>query len=209
MKAENILASLNRIAELYAPGVISTPEYEKLAQGLREEIALAEQKRAGKADRFKAALRFSKKCRKEQGESRPALAGAYIGENGRQYIFHPHMAVRYEKPFDGLVEAEEGNRPASLDKMMETYDSSRSFDLPELGHLKTMLKLDKAEGNLDDHGRSNTILDGVRFNTEYLIQLIELVEPTEAYFSNDSKNALLVVMGEGAAGILFPLRALH
>lgn len=206
MKAETILASLNRIAELYAPGVISTPEYEKLAQGLREEIAMAEQKRAGKADRFKAALRFSKKCRKEQGESRPALAGAYIGENGRQYIFHPHMAVRYENPFDGLVEAEEGNRPVSLDKMMDSYDSSRSFELPELGHLKTMLKLDKADGKLDEHGRSHTSLNGVIYSTEYLIQLIEMVEPKEAYFSGKGKFPMLVAMGEGSTGILCPIR---
>lgn len=206
MKAETILQSINRIAELYAPGVISTPEFEKLAQSLREEIALAEQKRAGKADRFKAALRFSKKCNKEQSETRPALAGAYIDKNGRQCIFHPHMAVRYDKPFDGLVEAEEGMRPEALDKMLETYDSSRSFELPELGHLKTMLKLDKAEGKLDEYGRSHTTLDGVVYNTEYLIQLIEMVEPQEAYFSGKGKFPMLVVMGEGSNGILCPMR---
>ena len=205
MKAETILASLNRIAELYAPGVINTPEYKKLAQSLREEIALAEQKRAGKADRFKAALRFSKKCNKEQQATRPAMAGAWIDDQGRQCILHPHMAVRYDKPFDGLVEAKEGMRPAALDRMMSTYDSSRRLTLPELGHLKTMLKLDKAEGKLDEHGRSHTKLDGVTYNTEYLIQLIEMVEPTEAYFSNNRKFPMLVMMGEGARGIVCPI----
>ncbi len=206
MKAENILKSINRIAELYAPGVINTPEFEKLAQDLREEIAMAEQKRAGKVDRFKAALKFSKRSKKEMEYSRPSLAGAYIAENGKQYIFQPHMAVRYDNPFDGLVEAPDGDRPVSLDNLLNNYDSSRSFELPELGHLKTMLKLDKAEGKLDDHGRSHTKLDGATFSTEYLIQLIEMVEPTEAYFSGKGKYPSLIVMGEGSTGILCPIR---
>ena len=205
MNAENILTSLNRIAELYAPGVIDTPEYEKLAQSLREEIALAEQKRAGNVDRFKAAVKFAKKCNRDMQEIKPYLAGAYTDCNGKQYIVHSFMAVRYDVPFDGLVEAEEGIRP-SVDNMMSTYDRSRSYTLPELGHLKTKFRIDKAEKHLDAHGRSITELDGICFNTEYLIQLIEMVEPEEVYFSNNRKNANLVVFGKGAAGILCPVK---
>lgn len=206
MNAEKVLCTINQIAEKYESSIARTPEFEALAQSLREEIALAEQKKAGKADRFKAALRFSKKCHKEQQATRPNMAGAYIDQNGRQCLVHPHMAVRYDKPFDGLVEAEEGNRLGSLDKMLETYDSSKSFVLPELGHLKTMMKLDKAEGRLDDQGRSHTNLDGVIYSTEYLIQLIEMVEPTQAHFSSGRNYPLLVVSGDGANGILCPIR---
>lgn len=206
MNAEKVLKSINLIVSKYAPNASQSPEFEALAQSLREEIALAEQKKSGKADRFKAALRFSKKCNKEQRETRPYMAGAYIDEKGRQCIFHPAMAVRYEVPFDGLVEAEEGERPDVLDRVMSTYDRSKPLALPELGHLKTMLKLDKAEGNLDD-GRSITELDGVTYNTEYLIQLIECVEPTEAYFSGPGKFPILVVFGEGAQGVVCPVKA--
>lgn len=207
MNAEQVLKSINRIAGLYEPSIAKTPEFEALAQSLREEIALAEQKKSGKVDRFKAALRFSKKCRKELEDIHPGISGAYIDDKGRQFITNRYLAVRYEKPFDGLVEAENGERP-NIDSLLSNYDRSRSFTLPELGHLKTMFKLDKAEGKLVD-GLSNTYIDGVRFNTEYLIQIMEMVEPTEAYLSNSSKHAALIVIGEGATGIVLPMRSLR
>lgn len=205
MNAEKVLSTMNQIAEKYAEHIAQTPEFEALAQSLREEISLAEQKKAGRADRFKAALRFSKKCNKEQKTSRPSMAGAWMDAEGRQCILHPHMAVRYETPFEGLVEAEEGKKP-NLDRMLDKYDSSRKCALPDLGHLKAALKLDKAEGRLDNHGNSLYALDGVKFNTDYLIQLVEMVEPTEAYFSNKDKYPMLVAFGKGSAGILCPVR---
>lgn len=206
MKAENILMSINRIAELYAPGVINTPEFEKLAQDLREEIAMAEQKRAGKADRFKAALRLSKWVNREFRDTRPAMAGAYIDEKGRQFIFHNYLGVQYDKPYDSLVEAEEGMRPANAQKLLDNYDSSRPVKLPELKDLKTKLKLDKAEGKVDDRRRSHTTLDGVTFDTDLLIKLVEAAEPEEAYFSGKGNYPLLVVMGDGSRGVICPIR---
>lgn len=205
MNAAKVLTTLNEIAAIHAPSIANVPEFQKLAQSLREEIALAEQKKAGKTDRFKAALRFSKWVHREQ-KNNPSLAGAYIDEKGAQWIFHPNIAVRYEKPFDGLIQAEEGEKPASAERVMNRYDSNRPVKLIPLAELKTKLKLDKATGNVDSKGRSITTLDGVHFNTDYLIKLTELVEPEETYFSDDGKYPLLVVMGQGSNGVLCPMR---
>jgi len=205
MNAETVLKSINNIAELYNPGIAETVEFQDLAQKLREEIALAEHKKSGKADRFKAALRFSKWVSREQ-QARPAMAGAYIDKNGRQWILHPAVAVRYDKPYDGLVEAEDGTRPSNADRLVESYDSKRPVKLPDLKDLKIKLKLDKAEGNLDERGRSHTTLDGVTFDTELMIKLLEIVEPKEAYFSGTGNYPVLVVMGKGARGVVCPLR---
>ena len=205
MNAEKVLSSINLIVEKYNSSIAQTPEFEALAQSLREEIALAEQKKAGKADRFKAALRFSKKVNKEFAKNRPATAGAFLDDKGRQIILHPHYAVRYEKPIDGLVEAGEGNRPASIGSIFEKYDSTLEVTLPTLAELKTKLKLDKAEGKLTDEGRSLTELQGKFYNTDYLIQLIEMVEPTDAYFSSSAKFPMLVIIGEDSRGIVCPI----
>ena len=78
---------IHQIAELYAPAIVESYEFMNLAQSLREEIALAEQKKSGKADRFKAALRLSKWVNREFRATRPAMAGAYIDDKGAQWIF--------------------------------------------------------------------------------------------------------------------------
>lgn len=206
MNAEKVLKSINQIAELYSPAIATTPEFTELARSLREEIAAAELKKSGKANRYKAAVRFSKWVQKEQKTTRPKMAGAYIDESGAQWIFHPHIAVKYETPYDGLAEAlEDGNRPDG-DKIVGTYDSTLPVNLPGIGELKAKLKTDKADGNLDNHGWSLTELDGNFYNTELLIRLVEAVEPTEAYFSGRGKFPLLVTMGQGASGVLCPVR---
>ena len=85
MKAEKILKDLNEIAEFY-DAIKLHPKFESLTQELKSEITLAEQKKAGKADRFKAALRNSKKINKEWLYSRPGIAGAFILENGKRSL---------------------------------------------------------------------------------------------------------------------------
>lgn len=206
MNAEKVLSSINMIVNKYAPNVSKAPELEALVQSLREEIALAEQKKAGKPNRFKAALRVSKRINKDLKDSRPGLAGAFTWEDGKQYLFHSYFAARFDEPFDGLVEAGEGGKPSSLVKMFENYNSRLPVDLPSLAELKTKLKLDKAEGNLDDRGWSLCELDDVFYNTDLLIQCVEMVEPTEAYFSSDGKFPMLVMFGEGAQAVLCPIR---
>ena len=206
MNAETMLKKIHQIAELYHPEIAETPEFQDLAQNLREEIALAEQKKAGRADRFKAALRLSKWVNREFRSTRPAMAGAYIDDKGAQWIFHSYIGVRYDKPYDGLVVAEEGMRPANAEKILATYDSLRPVSLPDVGVLKTKRKLDKAQGDVDDRGRSHTKLDGVYFDTDLLIKLMESVEPTEAYFSSKGDFPMLVAMGDGSRGVLCPIR---
>lgn len=200
MNAEQFLTKMNNLSAI-CPQITQFPDYDAIVQGLKEEIALKTQKSAGRASRFKAALRFSKRAKKEMADRMPGIAGAFIGENGAQYITNSHVAVRYKIPFEGLVNAEEGNHP-NMDRILDVYDSSLPVTLPTLAELKTNLKLDKAEGK----GHSHTEIDGVPFSTDYLIQLSEMDEPTEAYFSAKGKFPCLVVFGEGAQGIVCPVR---
>lgn len=203
MDAAKLLTELNGFADVYH-GLGAEPKFQCLVQSLKEEIALAEQKKAGKADRFKAALKFSKMAKKSN-IARPGIAGAYIGETGKQYIMIAAMAVRYDAPYDGLVMAEEGTRP-NLDKVIEAYNSNLKTELPSVAELKTELKLNKAEGKLNPKGRSMTQVGESLYDTEYLISLVEAVEPEEAYFSAEGKTAALTVIGKGAQGVLLPIR---
>lgn len=47
--------------------------------------------------------------------------------------------------------------------------------------------------------------ENVYYSTDFLIQLVEMVYPNEAYFSSSNKLPALVVMGEGAKGIVLPV----
>ena len=85
MDAVKLLKELNGFADTYK-GLGAEPKFQCLVQSLKEEIALGEQKKAGKADRFKGALRFSKATNKQWKDRRPGIAGAFIGETGKQYI---------------------------------------------------------------------------------------------------------------------------
>lgn len=205
MDAAKLLKELNGFADVYY-GLGAEPKFQSLVQSLKEEIALAEQKKAGKADRFKAALRFSKAANKKWKYGRPAIAGAYIGESGKQYITDSYGVVRYDTPYEGLVEAEKGEAIPNIDKVIDNYNSKCKVELPSIAELKTELKVNKAEGNLDHQGYSRTSLGKSEYDTALLIQMVEVVEPTEAYFSNDSNTATLVLVGEGAQGALLPLR---
>lgn len=203
MNAEKVLTSINEIAKQY-PEITITKEFVVLAQSLREEIMLAEQKKAGKGDRYKAALRFSKDLNKEFYNSRPSIAGAFNGVKGEQYMIHPHYGVRYETPFEGLIEIGEALTPPSIEKLFDRYEGSKKVELPTLAELKAQLKVDKASGNTYN-GKIITDLNGTCYQTKYLIQILEMVEPTEAYFSSGHKFPSLIVMGEGAKGIVCPV----
>ena len=203
MDAAKLLKELNGFADFYK-GLGAEPKFQSLVQSLKEEIALSEQKKAGKADRFKGAVKFAKLAKKEMKYSRPGVAGAYIGESGKQYIMIAAMVVRYDNPYDGLVEAEEGTRP-NVDKVVDTYDSKLPAKLPSISELKTELKINKAEGNLQG-GVSLTKVGESLYNTEYLIQMIEAVEPSKAYFATAGQNAVIVLIGDGAQGALLPVR---
>lgn len=206
INAEKLLKDLNGFADVYY-GLGAEPKFQSLVQSLKEEIALAEQKKSGKADRFKAALRFSKATNKQWSYKKPSIAGAYIGESGKQYITDSYGVVRYDTPYEGLVETtREAGLSPKLDKIIDNYDSKCKAELPSIAELKTELKVNKAEGNIDSYGNSRTSLGKPDYSTALLIQMIEAVEPTEAYFSNDSNIATLVLIGEGAQGALLPLR---
>lgn len=203
MNAETILANINKIAAQHEIIKI-TKEYEMLVQGLKEEIALKEQKKSGKPNRFKAALRFAKYCNGMFKNTRPLFAGAFM-DNGMQYITDAIRIVRFETPFDGLPQGGEGIKPASLTQLFK-YNSSLPVTLPPLAELKTKLKIAKADGTLDSEGRDVVEIGGRWFNTEYVIQLIEMVEPTEAYFSREGNYPLLVLIGDGAQGALSAMK---
>ena len=203
ISAEKLLKELNGFADVYK-GLGAEPKFQCLVQSLKEEIALGEQKKSGKPNRFKAALKFSKMAKK-LNTSRPGIAGAYIGEAGKQYIMIAAMAVRYDNPYEGLVMAEDGTQP-SLDRAIDSYDKNLKVELPSVAELKTELKLNKAEGKLNPQGRSMTQIEEAFYDTEYLINLVEAVEPEEAYFSCKGKTPGLTVIGDGAQGVLLPIR---
>ena len=203
MDAAKLLTELNGFADMYY-GLGAEPKFQSLVQSLKEEIALAEQKKAGKADRFKGALRFSKAANKQWKGARPGIAGAYM-LNGKQYITDCYGVVRYDNPYEGLVEASEGTSP-NIDRVIDNFNSNLKAELPSIAELKTELKMNKAEGKLDERGISHTQIGKSIYNTAFLIQLFEAVEPSEAYFADDSAVSTLVVIGDGAQGALLPLR---
>lgn len=203
MNAEKVLSSINLIVEKYAPNASKEPEVEALAQSLREEIALAEQKKAGRADRFKAALRFSKFANKANQDRRPGMAGAYV-LNGKQYICHDYMAVCFDSPMEGLVEAGMGSRFTSYDQTIK--HRYKTVELPSLADVKTQAKLAKMEGELDKHGRCLIEIEGAFFDSKLLSQIIEMVGDGEAYLCRDSEFSPLVLIGDGASGIVMPAR---
>lgn len=206
MKAEKVLKYISFIVN-ENPNIKQMPAVSELTQSLKEEIALEEQKKAGKGSRFKAALKFSKKANRHSAGFRPGIAGAYVDENGKQYITDGFSGVRYDTPFEGLVEAEKGERPsAAFDQVIGNYNRDLKAELPSIAELKSKLKVDKAEGNVLHDGRSVKGLGNGWYDTEFLIQLIEMVEPTEAYFSDSGDIPKLVVFGDGAKGFLFPMR---
>lgn len=205
MDAAKLLTELNGFADVYY-GLGAEPKFQSLVQSLKEEIALAEQKKAGKADRFKAALRFSKAANKQWKYARPGIAGAYMMD-GKQYITDCYGVVRYDNPYEGLVMAEEGTSP-NLSRVIDNFNSKLKAELPSIAELKTELKTNKATGNLDERGISHTKIGDAIYNTAFLIQLVEAVEPTEAYFSQEGWQATLVLIGEGAQGALLPLRVI-
>ena len=203
MNAEKVLSNLNYLQATYPnyAEVFDDPDYLAMVQSLKEEVALSAARSAGRASRFKAALKFSKQCFNMHKDTRPGFAGAYIDEKGRQCICDGYTAVMYEKPFAELVEADKDCAHMNLDKSFD-YDSRRPVDLPTLAELKTKKKLDKAEGKK----RSLTVIGGhVCYNTDFLIQLVEMVEPTEAYFSGGDRLPALVAIGDGAKGIVLPV----
>lgn len=204
MNAERVLSNLNYLQATYPDGaaVFHDPNYLAMIQSLKEEIALSAARSAGRASRFKAALKFSKQCFNMHKDTRPGFAGAYIDEKGRQCICDGYRAVMYEKPFDELVEADKNATHMNLETAFDNYDFRRPVELPTLAELKTKKKLDKADGKV----RSLTVLnDTVCYNTDFLIQIVEMVEPTEAYFSGGDRLPALVVMGEGARGLVLPV----
>lgn len=203
MNAEKVLSTLINLQAAYGGenAAFIDPDYRSLIQSLKEDIALSAERSAGRADRFKAALKFSKKCFNKFKDTKPGFAGAYIDEKGRQCITDGYSAVMYEKPFDGLVEADENATHMNLEKVIN-YDSNLPVDLPTLAELKTKKKLDKADGKK----RSLTMIgENIYYSTDFLIQLLEMVEPKEAYFSSSAKLPDLVVIGEGAKGIVLPV----
>ena len=205
MDAAKLLTELNGFADVYK-GLGAEPKFQCLVQSLKEEIALGEQKKVGKVNRFKAALKFSKLAKKTSEYSRPAIAGAYIGESGKQYIMIAAMAVRYDIPYEGLVMADDAGTRPNIDKAIDSYDSKLKVELPSIAELKTELKINKAEGKLNPNGRSMTKVEEALYDTEYLITLLETVEPEEAYFSCEGKTPALTVIGDGAQGLLLPIR---
>lgn len=206
MDAEKILAKLTIIAT-QLPQINGSDEYKDIVQSLKQDIALRAEKNAGRASQYKAALRFAKYCVKYCAD-RPLFRGAHV-ENGKQYITDTHKAVRFDTPFEGLPEASNDGKRPNFDKVIDTYNYRLPATLPTLAELKTELKINKAQKNLNDSGHSLTVINGRNYNTDYLIQMVEMINPKEAYFTNESDTAYLVMIGDGAQGVVTAIRGLN
>lgn len=183
-------------------------ETRKMIAECKEEIAYKESSKGGSGNRYKAALRFAKRCVKELS-NRPSLAGAVNYEKG-QYICNGCCAVIFETPFEGLPMAEKVDNPLDIEKALpRNVYSLVEVSVPDVVELRTHLKVQKAEAKkLGDKKKKVVYLEDVGENTydlEYLLDVIEATEPERAYLVPCGKYRSLYFEGEGTRGIVLPI----
>lgn len=210
MKPEVILEHLTNLSNAF-PEIKTHPDHAALLEALRIEIvesaAKSEGKSEGKLVRLRAAKRLSKETAQKWKTQIPALAGAFTQE-GKQYIHNGFYAVRFNRPMNGLTESGDKSERTEVN-IYDNLKKSIPVNLPTIPELKAKLKLDKAEGNLETvmgKADSYTNLDGRYFKTKWLIDLMEAVNPTAAYFEEDKPYTILTMEGEDATALLCPAK---
>ena len=214
MTNETLLKKLTEVKEK-SDNHIVTRYLDDIIAEVKSDIASAEAKKSGSYDRYKAALKFAKRCVKEKREFLPKLAGAFPTKSGEQAICDGGLAVVYKKPYDGLPTIDKAFHDTVLE--MERVMPSSSTDLfevelPDVNTLNTNYKLKKAEhtGRPKDFSHLTTITsekgDIRYFNTLLLIELIKCVGIGTAYFMNRGSFGALYIEGDGAKGLLLPVR---
>ena len=213
MNSEKMLANLLEIKEFGNVSPLVAGVLDDLILSAKQDIATAEAKKTLGQNRYKAALAFAKYCAKEK--YRPTLAGAFPMSGGRQSICDGFRAVIYDTPYDGLPEIEKQyhDNVMNMDNVFPNGKNRLTeVELPSLSELKTTFKIAKAAhtGKARDFSHISKVVasDGSHrwFNTKYLIEMIECVEPNAAYFMDEKPSAPMYLEGDGARGIVMAVR---
>ena len=214
MTNETLLKKLTEVKEKSDNHII-TRYLDDIIAEVKSDIASAEAKKSGKYDRYAAALKFAKRCVKEKREFLPKLAGAFPTKSGEQAICDGVLAVVYKKPYDGLPTIDESfhNDVLEMERVMPSSSTDLfEVELPDINTLNTNYKLKKAEhtGRPKDFSHLTKITsdggDNRFFNTLFLIELIKCVGDGTSYFMNKGCFGALYIEGDGAKGLLLPVR---
>ena len=130
------------------------------------------------------------------------LHGAWIGEDGMQYVCDGYRAVRRNKPVEGLPEA------VGMDVREAFWDGGdatlnvKMLDLPTIGELRMCIAEQKGMSRkFYDFG------DGLpRVNAEYLRDAIEALPNSVAMFNADSPNNAILFRSDDGDALLLPVR---
>lgn len=218
MNSERMLLKLTEIKERGNVNPFAARTLDDLILSVKQDIALKTAKTSMRQTRYKAALEFARECVKGIGKTRPAMAGAFPTKDGRQAICDGYRVVIYDEPMDGLPtidQAQNGNVMKVEDVINSLGDKRASVEIPSIEELRTVCKIAKAEytGKRGSFNHYTKLIDSAGnhawFNTEYLINLLACVEPTECCFAEqeiyNGKRWLLYVKGDGAEGMLMPI----
>lgn len=213
MSNEQMLAKLLEVKEFGNVSPLASGTLDALIMTVKQDIASAEARKSLGQNKYKAALAFAKYCAKQN--LRPTLAGAFPLSGGRQGICDGYRGVVYEQPYDGLPEIEKHFYPdvIDMDKILPNEDAKLiEVEMPSLAELKTNFKIAKAaytgKAGYFNHTTKIVATDGSHrwFNTKYLIEMIECVEPSMVYFMGELPSALMYFEGNGAKGVVLPVR---
>lgn len=164
---------------------------ETIAEQLRDDIRTKEAKKNGKTNALSAAKRILKTAQKTP---RPALHKAFYN-NGLQCICDGYRGAQLKKPLpleELPADAETINFSRFLDDAKKNNDII--LELPELGALKTYIKLEKFKNKV---AKTKDIIyydfgPGLPLaNAEFLIDLLEILPGCKVYTAKNNFNIYL------------------
>ena len=171
MKKENIKALLNDI-KLNGLTANNYNEIEKMINEIDAEIRKEINKKVGCADLEKAANNFIKLAKKKSPGARH-LHGAWISENGAQYVCDGHHAIKIFKPIS--LENAPVENTMNIDNLFNVSDLPERFELPGVAELKSMIKEAKQAAKLagrKSYSIAIALENGPVFNADYLLNTI-------------------------------------
>lgn len=161
---------------------------ETIADQLRDDIRTKEAKKNGKTNALNAAKRILKTAQKTP---RPALHKAFYN-NGLQCICDGYRGAQLKKPLP-LEELPADTETINFSRFLDDAKKNNDIilELPELGALKTYIKLEKFKNKV---AKTKDIIycdfgPGLPFvNAEFLIDLLEILPGCKAYTAKNNFN---------------------
>ena len=214
MNATKVYKAIENALNTFQTG---SDEYKVMSFYLRElmddcKAEIASSALSGNTkDVYKSALAFATKCRKKNWESRPALAGAFIMDDGKQAICDGYTLAVYDKPFDALPMMDtKNNKPLDVKAILNFKCDARGV-LPEVQTLRAAFKTAKIAHTGKDKFIHYTKIEtpfcdvAIWFNTELLIQAMELAGSRNfEYVSLNARNAIKII-GDGTLVLQMPI----